>query len=122
MDDSNQDQTREDSLAEYAHLLPPGYKPAKTFKVQPRPENAKRTGGIVAIGAVVLAFLLKFKAILPFLLNFKWIAIGAKLLLSSGTLLLSIWAWAQLFGVWFATGFVLLILVHELGHYFAIRA
>jgi Zn-dependent protease len=121
MEDPKPEQAQDNQLADYAHLLPPGYKPAKAFELQPRRE-AKRTGGIVGIGALLLALALKFKGALLFLLNFKWLAIGAKLLLSSGTLLLSIWAWATVFGVWFATGFVLLILVHELGHYFAIRA
>jgi len=113
--------TQQNPLADYAHLLPPGYKQPKAFELQPRSEG-KRAGGIVGVGAVLLALVLKFKTVLVFLLNFKWIAIGAKLLLSSGTLLLSIVLWAQVFGWWFAVGFVLLILVHELGHYFAIRA
>jgi Zn-dependent protease len=121
VDEPKPDPAEKNSLADYAHLLPPGYTQPKTFELKPR-EDAKRTGGIVGIGAVLLALVLKFKTILLFLLNFKWIAIGAKLLLSSGSLLLSIILWAQVFGWWFAVGFVLLILVHELGHYFAIRA
>jgi Zn-dependent protease len=121
VDDPKPDSTEQKPLAEYAHLLPPGYKQPKTFELQPR-SDGKRTGGIIGAGAVLLALFLKFKTVLLFLLNFKWIAIGAKLLLSSGSLLLSIVLWAQVFGLWFAVGFVLLILVHELGHYFAIRA
>ena len=113
--------TGQNPLADYAHLLPPGYKQPQAFELKPRDE-AKRAGGIVGIGAVLLALVLKFKGLLVFLLNFKWIAIGAKLLISSGSLVLSILLWAQVFGLWFAVGFVLLILVHELGHYFAIRA
>jgi Zn-dependent protease len=121
VDDPKPDPAKQDPLAQYAHLLPPGYKQPQAFELKPRSE-AKRTGGIVGIGALLLALVLKFKTVLVFLLNFKWIAIGAKLLLSSGTLLLSIALWAQIFGLWFAVGFVLLILVHELGHYFAMRA
>ena len=109
-----------DPLAGYTHLLPESYRQAKSFELKPR-QDGKRAG-IIGIGAVLLALLVKFKAILFFLLNFKWIAIGAKFALSFGTLIASIWLWAQVFGFWFATGFVLLILVHELGHYFAIRA
>lgn len=49
---------------------------------------------------------------------------GAKLgkvLTTGGTMLLSVFAYALLFGVWYAVGFVLLILVHEMGHYVAAR-
>jgi len=45
----------------------------------------------------------------------------AKLLLSGGTMLLSMAVYAMSFGWPFAVGFVLLILVHELGHYIAAR-
>lgn len=100
-----------DPLAQYQHLLPPGLAQHKTLELQPRPAKA-RTGGAVGIGALLLALLLKF----------KWLAIGAKLLLPFGTLLLSIWAWALVFGWTFAVGFVLLILVHEMGHFIAARA
>jgi Zn-dependent protease len=86
-----------------------------------RRQSAERSGA-VGIGAVLLALLLKFKTALLFLLNLKWIALGAKFFLSFGTMLLSIWAWSQLYGLSFATGFVLLILVHEMGHVIAIRA
>ena len=44
-----------------------------------------------------------------------------KILMTSGTMLLSIAAYALLFGWAFAAGFVLLILVHEMGHYLAAR-
>lgn len=44
-----------------------------------------------------------------------------KVLLTGGTMLLSIFVYAWVFGLWYAVGFVLLILVHELGHYFAAR-
>jgi len=44
-----------------------------------------------------------------------------KVLLSGGTMLLSMAVYAMSFGWPFAVGFVLLILVHELGHYVAAR-
>lgn len=44
-----------------------------------------------------------------------------KLLLTSGTMLLSMAAYALVFGWPYAVGFVLLILVHEMGHYLAAR-
>jgi len=37
------------------------------------------------------------------------------------TMAISVFAYAFVFGVWYAVGFVLLILVHELGHYVAAR-
>lgn len=43
------------------------------------------------------------------------------LLKTGGTMLLSVGAYALIFGWWYAVGFVLLILVHELGHYVAAR-
>jgi len=110
----------DDPVADYRHLLPAGRQPTPVLALESR-QRAQR-GWAAGIGAALLAVIIKFKAVLIFLLNFKWIAVGLKFLFSFGTLLLSIVAWAQIWGVWFATGFVLLILVHELGHYFAIRA
>jgi Zn-dependent protease len=37
------------------------------------------------------------------------------------TMVVSVFAYAFVFGLWYAVGFVLLILVHELGHYVAAR-
>jgi Zn-dependent protease len=44
-----------------------------------------------------------------------------KLALTGGTMVLSVIAYAWMFGWLYAVGFVALILVHELGHYFAAR-
>lgn len=44
-----------------------------------------------------------------------------KLLTSGGTMLLSVFAYALVFGWWYAVGFVLLLFIHELGHYVAAR-
>jgi Zn-dependent protease len=44
-----------------------------------------------------------------------------KILLSAGSMLLSIAIYAQLFGWKYAVGFVLLLLCHEMGHYIAAR-
>jgi len=44
-----------------------------------------------------------------------------KILLTSGTMILSVLAYALMFGFPYAVGFVLLIFVHEMGHYFAAR-
>ncbi len=45
----------------------------------------------------------------------------SKLIFSVGTMLLTIWVYAQLYGTKFAVGFVVMILIHELGHYAAAR-
>jgi Zn-dependent protease len=45
----------------------------------------------------------------------------SKFLLMGGTMLLSVLAYAWLFGWWYAVGFVALIFVHEMGHYIAAR-
>src|SRR5258706_15535802 len=44
-----------------------------------------------------------------------------KVALSAGTMLISIVVYAFIFGWWYAVGFVLLILVHEMGHFVAAR-
>jgi Zn-dependent protease len=44
-----------------------------------------------------------------------------KVLLTGGTMLLSVFAYALIYGIWYAVGFVLLIFVHEMGHFLAAR-
>jgi Zn-dependent protease len=44
-----------------------------------------------------------------------------KLLTTGGTMLISVFAYALIFGLPYAVGFVVLILVHEMGHYLAAR-
>jgi Zn-dependent protease len=44
-----------------------------------------------------------------------------KVALTGGTMLLSVIAYAFIFGWWYAVGFVLLIFVHEMGHYIAAK-
>jgi Zn-dependent protease len=114
-------------------LLPPGYRLVAVARpqsdngslepiapdVQPPAKNGAKKAGAAGIGATLLALWLKFKGLLVLLLNFKWIAIAGKLLLSGGSLIASIWLWSTIFGWPFATGFVLLIFVHEMGHVIA---
>lgn len=57
------------------------------------------------------------KALLLFLASLKL----GKVLLSVGSMLVTIWVYATIHGLPFAAGFVALILVHELGHYAAAR-
>ena len=88
---------------------PRGYEPI-------RPEGgmwrlAKRLlAPLVGIGLL----LSKFKVLLVLLLKVKFV--GTAL-----TMLLSVGAYALLFPVWFAVGFVVLIWVHEMGHVLQLR-
>jgi Zn-dependent protease len=80
---------------------------------EPRKPNwFRRTFG-PAIAAIV-AFLAKFKSILILLPKLK-------LLTTAGTMLVSIAAYATIWGFQFAIGFVVLLLVHEMGHVIALR-
>lgn len=67
-----------------------------------------------AAGAAVLALLSKLKAALLVLGNIKILATAA-------TMLVSVAAYTFVFGLPFAVGFVVLLLVHELGHVIALR-
>ena len=44
-----------------------------------------------------------------------------KVLLTGGTMIVSVFAYALVFGIWYAVGLVLLIFVHEMGHFLAAR-
>jgi Zn-dependent protease len=75
----------------------------------------KRIGaGIVALGALIA----KAGAQLKFLLL---LLPKAKLFTTAGTMLVSIGAYALLWGWQFGVGFVLLLLIHELGHAIQMR-
>ena len=71
-------------------------------------------GRLSAIGAVLVALLAKFKAVLLLLPKLKLFA-------SSGTILVSLAAYAWLWGWSFAAGFIALLFVHEMGHVIALR-
>ncbi|HEX4281173.1 MAG TPA: site-2 protease family protein [Solirubrobacteraceae bacterium] len=67
-----------------------------------------------AIGAAIVAVLAKLKAIILLLPK-------VKLLASSGTILVSLAAYAVIWGWPFAAGFVALLFVHEMGHAIQLR-
>jgi len=100
------EQRPSESEGEY---LPPAATPPE------KPKAAWRTGAGVA-GAVWI-FLAKFKSALLLLGNVKLLLLLPKFL----ALFLSIWFYALFFGWKFGIAFVLLILVHELGHYMTFR-
>jgi Zn-dependent protease len=79
----------------------------------------QRSAGSAAVGLALFAA--KFKAIFAFLLGFKWILLGGKFALSFSTIFASIWFYALLFGWKLGVVFVLLILVHEMGHWVTLR-
>jgi Zn-dependent protease len=90
---------------------------------QPR-QTAERKGMGRAAGGVLVGLALaaaKFKAFLALLFTFKWLLLAPKLLLSFGSIFLSIWFYALIFGWKLGVVFVLLILVHEMGHLVTFR-
>jgi len=78
----------------------------------PKPAQRRRTG-IGALLATIAAFLLKFKFLF---------LVAAKLFAISWTFLLSLWVYVVIFGWKLAVVVMLVLLAHELGHYFAFRA
>jgi len=96
----------------------PRPQPAPLRVPPPKREGAwkKALGPLVVIGVLLLKFGAKLKfLILPVM---KFLPVIAK---TGGTMLLSIGAYAMLWGWKFALGFVLLIFVHEMGHVVAAR-
>ncbi len=83
---------------------PPGYEP-----IRPQGGLWPLIKRLLAPLAAIGFLLIKFKSLLFLLLKVKFV--GTAL-----TMLLSIGAYALLFPVWFAVGFVVLIWVHEMGH------
>ena len=69
---------------------------------------------IAPIGVAILAFLAKIKSILLLLPK-------AKVLVTAGSMAVSIAAYTTIWGFWFAIGFVVLLLVHEMGHVIQLR-
>jgi Zn-dependent protease len=69
---------------------------------------------IAPIGVAILAFLAKIKTIILLLPQVKLLAVA-------GTMVVSVIAYATIWGYQFAAGFVVLLLVHELGHVIALR-
>src|ERR1700722_8815074 len=80
----------------------------------PPPKQGFIKRRLAPIGAAIIAFLAKIKTII-FLLP------KAKLLVTAGAMLVSVVAYTTIWGVWFAGGFVVLLLVHEMGHVIALR-
>jgi Zn-dependent protease len=101
-----------------AATTPPSHAGADANEALGRPGRKpwyRRAGGaLIVVGAVVVKFAAKLKALL-FLLP------KVKLLTTSATMLVSVAAYALFWGWSFAVGFVLLLLVHEMGHVIQLR-
>jgi Zn-dependent protease len=82
-----------------------------------RPPRPGRGGLLGALGVAAVALFSKLKVLLVLLKGIKI----AKLLLTMASMFAMIWFEAARFGWPFGVGFVLLILIHELGHGVAIR-
>src|SRR6266487_2072067 len=85
---------------------------------EPFQPGSARCGGVrgraAGIGAAILAFLAKAKAILLLLPKLK-------LLATFGSAFVSIAAYSLLWGWPFAAGFVVLLFLHEIGHVIQLR-
>jgi Zn-dependent protease len=98
------------------YAAPPGKKPGLL-------ERWKARGGVLGTLASLLLLLAKIGApVLAVLAKFKFLLIFGKLLLGGGTMLLSAWAYASIYGAWeIGAGIVGLIFIHECGHALAAR-
>jgi Zn-dependent protease len=94
-----------------------GAPPVEEPPLGPRPPRSKLKrifGPLVVVGAAILRFLGPLKGLLLALPKLK-------LLTTSGSMLVSVAAYAWIWGWKFAVGFVLLLFVHELGHVIQLR-
>lgn len=77
--------------------------------------------GVWSIIGGIIAFLLKFKAIIILILTkLKFILVLLKLGKFASTfisMLIMIWVYAKIYGWAFGIGFVMLLFIHEMGHY-----
>jgi Zn-dependent protease len=83
-----------------------------------RKKGLARLGGL---GALIAGLLVKLQALVVLLMDIKWVAFAAKFGLASITALISIGAYALLFGWSFAIGLVALLFIHEMGHVVVMR-
>jgi Zn-dependent protease len=91
---------------------PEPYEPYVAPPLQPERKTLRsRIGGLLAALAVLLG---KFKGVLLLLPKLK-------ILSTSGTMLVSVAAYALIWGWKFAFGFVVLLFVHEMGHVLQLR-
>jgi Zn-dependent protease len=88
--------------------------PVGPFEPDRKPLLKRIGGGIAALAVLIFNFAAKLKGVLLLLPKLK-------LLTTSGSMLVSVAAYSLIWGWKFAAGFVLLLLVHELGHVIQLR-
>jgi Zn-dependent protease len=95
---------------------PPGRTPDPSEPGKRSDERSRSglRGKLGAAGAAILALLTKLKALLLLLPKLK-------LLTTAGTMVVSVLAYSTIWGIPFAAGFVVLLLIHEMGHVIALR-
>jgi Zn-dependent protease len=93
---------------------PPRQPPLEPEAPRHKPWWRRAIGALVALGIVVLSYGSKLKGLLLLLPKLKFATTGL-------SMIVSIAAYALFFGLPFAVGFVLLLLVHELGHVWQLR-
>jgi len=86
----------------------------QTLPAPPRSPLKRIGSGLTALALLIAKFAAKLKAILL-------LAPKIKLLSTSATMLVSVAAYSLIWGWQFAAGFVLLLLVHEMGHVIQLR-
>jgi Zn-dependent protease len=102
-------------MQSHAYQLPEAPQaPPPTPQGNDRPAWRRALGALAALGILAVKFAAKLKAVLLLLPKLKLFTTSASMLVSIGAYSL-IWGWK------FAIGFVLLLLVHELGHVIQLR-
>ena len=86
-----------------------------------RPQAKKRGGILGALTAFAAAVVKFFGPVLALLGKLKFLLVAFKLLITFGSMFVSMWLWAKLYGWPFGIGIVLLIFIHECGHALAAR-
>jgi Zn-dependent protease len=99
-----------DSMDSLPEATAPQYEPVR----EDRSLLKRALGGLAAVGLVLAKLGAKAKGLLLLLPKLK-------LFTTSGSMLVSVGAYSLIWGFRFALGFVLLLLVHELGHVFQLR-
>jgi Zn-dependent protease len=111
--------SRSSTLPEPPAYPPPGLEPPEPEDPnaalgRPRHRESFYKRRVAPIGIAILAFLAKIKSILLLLPKIKF-------LVTAGSMAVSIAAYTTIWGFWFAMGFVVLLLVHEMGHVIQLR-
>jgi Zn-dependent protease len=99
----------------YPATMPPAPAPEPAPAPPPRRSAARRLfGPVLVAGALIFKFAAKLKALALLLPKLK-------LLTTSASMLVSVAAYALIWGWKFAVGFVALLFVHEMGHFIQMR-